>query len=672
MDGQEIIELFSTFFRNVSYDKIVQAVSKGMEYIVFDFYDVSSYNLALGNILLEDPEETLKAAEAAICQIDIATDIKNIKVRICNLPKSQKIMIRDIRSAQIGKFITVEGIVRQKSDVRPQMTSTRFECPSCGAVIPLLQIENKFRLPPMCGCGRKGKFKLLSKELIDAQSMTFEECIEQLQGGQQPKKIKAFLKDDLVSPITDNKTNPGTKLLVNGYAKEIPIMLKSGGQSTRFDLMVEVNYIEPVEEEFGEVKITPDEEQEIIELAKTHSVCKKLIDSLAPSIYGHEKIKEALLLQMVGGVKKRRDDGSVSRGDMHILLIGDPGAGKSQILKRIDTIAPKSRFISGKGASGAGLTATVVKDEFIGGWALEAGALVLANKGMICLDELDKISKEDTSSMHEALEGQKITISKANIQATLTCETTVLAAANPKFGRFNPYSKTIAEQIELPSTLINRFDMIFPIQDIPEPKKDEKLALFVVEMQQGQKSLQGKIKTEFLRKYIAYCRKKKPEINNEAKQEFVDYYLKMRSRGNGETGLKSIPISARQLEGIIRIAEAYAKIELSDTVKRKHAKKATQMMDYWLRQVAFDGETGTLDIDRIAIGTGTGERKKMSVFRRIIDDLENKLGKHIPMEDILREAEKESITEDEVESIIEKLRKTGDITEAKRGFISKI
>jgi len=672
MDAEKIIKLYSKFISEYYMEELASITLKGDKHIVVDFNDIIAFSPEIAENLIEDTDESFKAASIGIEQISSVQNPANIKVRIKNLPKSQKVEIRDLRSMHLNKFLCIEGVVRQKSDVRPQAISCRFECPSCGAIIPVLQLDTKFKEPSQCGCGRKGKFKMLSKELIDVQRIRFEESLESLDGGQQPKRIDALLKDDLVSPLSDNKTHPGTKLLLNGILKEIPIVTRTGKQTTRFDFIFEVNYIQTLDEEFGEVKISPEEEQLIINLSKTKGIKKSLIESIAPSIYGHEKIKEALLLQLMGGVRKKREDSSISRGDMHILLIGDPGAGKSQLLKRIDIIAPKSRFVSGKGASAAGLTASVVKDDFLGGWALEAGALVLANKGMLCLDELDKISKEDTSAMHEALEGQKVTISKANIQATLPCETTVLAAANPKFGRFDPYAKSIAQQIELPSTLINRFDMIFPIKDIPKPDVDEQTALFVVGLHKGVKKTEGKIKTEFLRKYIAYCRKINPQITDEAEKVYVNYYTQMRSKGNQETGIKAIPISIRQLEGIIRLSEAYAKIELSDKVTKKHAKEAVNIMDFWLRQVALDEETGEVDIDKIGTGTPSSERSRISAIKRIIAELERQYGQNIPIEEIVKKAEDQEIKEADVDETLKKLRSAGDIFESRKGFIHRI
>lgn len=676
MDAIEQIATFKGFIELEYLPILLENARKGNRYLVMDFRKLARFNVQLSEDLLDSPEDVLKAAEMAIEQFDLPYDAKNFTVRFSNLSDNQKVMIRDIRSRHLGKFIKIECIVRQKSDVRPQITSSRFECPSCGNVIPILQLESKFKEPTSCACGRKGKFKLLHKELVDAQSMTIEEDMENIDGGEQPKKLKVFLKSDLVSPLSEKKTNPGAKIIINGYLKEVPVLLRTGGQSTRFDLLIEANYIEPVNEDFGEVKISKAEEESIKGIAKRPDVLNRLVSSIAPSIYGHDDIKEALLVQLVGGVKKIHDDGTTTRGDMHIMLVGDPGAAKSQLLKRISMVSPKARFISATGASGAGLTATVVKDDFIGGWALEAGAIVLANKGLLCLDELDKIGNDETGKLHEALEGQTVTVSKANIQATMRCETTVLAAANPKHGRFDPYAKTIAEQIEMPSTLINRFDLIFPIKDIPDHGKDKALSGFILEKHKNHKKDKDKkgsvIETEMLRKFIAYARKLRPELSDEAMAVLQDYYLKMRDSSAGENGPRTIPISARQLEGLVRMSEAYAKIRLAETITAEDARKAVDLMNDCLRKVAMDGETGKVDIDRIATGVPASKRNKINIVKNIIVNLESQVGKTIPVQDILALAEEQGINEDAVNEAFEFLKRSGDIFEPRRGFISRI
>ncbi|MEK6916307.1 MAG: AAA family ATPase, partial [Nanoarchaeota archaeon] len=395
MEPTAIIKRFQKFLEKNHLPELAEKVRKGERFLVVDFNILSMHDPELSEELLEDAEEVLKAGELAFEQFELEGDIKNFKIRIKNLPKGAYTMIKDVRSIHINKFISTKGLVRQKSDVRPQVTSARFECPSCGNIITVLQLDTKFKEPSRCGCGRKGKFRLLSKELVDAQKIVLEEAPEDLEGNEQPKRLDIFLKSDLVSPLSERRTNPGSKVIVNGVLKEVPIPAREGGKLTRFDLMIEANFIEPIEEDFLDLNISKKEIEEIKKLGADPDIFDKIVSSVAPTIYGHTKIKEALVLQALGGVKKSRQKGSKTRGDMHILLIGDPGAGKSQLLKRIAQVVPKSRYISGKGATGTGLTATVVKDDFIRGYALEAGALVLTNGGLCCIDELDKMSNED-------------------------------------------------------------------------------------------------------------------------------------------------------------------------------------------------------------------------------------------------------------------------------------
>ncbi len=672
MDVNKQINLFQDFFEKYYQAELLTALSTNKNFIIIDFVKLSMFNPELAEILLEEPEETLKAAEIAVKKFS-NEEIKRFNVRLTNLPSARLKFIRDIRSQDLGKLIQVEGIVKQKSDVRPQVVAARFECPSCGNIMTVIQTSQTFKEPTSCSCGRKGKFKLLSKEMIDAQGLVLEEIPEKLEGGEQPKRINIFLKEDLVSPVSEKRTNPGSKIRVIGWVKEKPITTKGGGKLTRFDLMIEANNIESIEETFYEINISKEEEEEIRALANNPKIYKKLVDSIAPSIYGYEKIKEALVLQLFGGVRKKRSDGIISRGDIHILLVGDPGSGKSQLLKRIALIAPKGRYVSGKGVSGAGLTATVVKDDFLGGWSLEAGALVLSNDGICCIDELDKMSNEDRTAMHEALEQQTISIAKANIQATLLAKTTVLAAANPKLGRFDP-STILAKQIDLSPTLINRFDLIFTIRDIPNEIRDDRMAKHILNLHQNPEIEEPEIKTELLKKYIAYARQKvQPKLTDAAIEEIKKYYVKMRSSGGTEDDfVRVIPISARQLEALVRLAEASARVRLSDKVTRKDARRAISLLTYCLMQVGVD-EHGRIDIDRITTGIGASQRSKIVTVREILQKLEERLmTKKIPIEEVIRECSEAGISEDEFEEVIEKLRRSGDIFEPQRGFIQRI
>ena len=1104
MEASEQIKKWQEFLERFYQTQIFEASTKGKSSIQLDFSEVARFSPELAEDLLEQPEDAIKSCEIALSQFETIEKSKKLAIRFFNLPAAQLMLIRNIRSEHLGKFLKIEGVVRQKGDVRPQITSAKFECPSCGNIITVIQTGQVFREPTRCSCGRQGNFRLVSKELIDAQGLVLEEIPEQLEGGEQPKRMKVLLKDDLVSPITEKKTNPGSKIEILGWVKEIPRVLNSGKKSLDYDLVVDANNIFSKESSFYEMSITKEQENEIVNLSKDPKIYEKLIASVAPSIFGFEEIKEALLLQLCGGVQKVRKDGIISRGDIHVLLVGDPGSGKSQMLKRISIVAPRGRYISGKGVSGAGLTAAVVKDEFLGGYSLEAGALVLANKGICCttgdacfitedfrkmsfeelfknkpdvvypdfkvlgldlktnkimpfhikkgfrikndkkiyhiktrtgreikltednqvlvsrkisnewievkelingdyiavpkkyrydkkdglpssfaylcgfiatdghvklsrknaqtsiyncntslidvaekifrelgikfnkiktnkgrksiirgkeviskqdlykiyncekafarrviefgipagnksiknclnskilgysdvvlsnfmrgifdgdgnirknpyeitlttgikdnailyqeillrlgiissikkstnswhcdvrganeckkflnfvgsyhpekkerlinikiveqknridiipnksdlfkkitsekywklgkgvygyvwnyskkgvcpsknkiaqlnehiqdevlarlveedilwdrvesikevneeyvydftmsgannfiandiimhncIDELDKMTNEDRSAMHEALEQQTVSISKANIQATLIAQTTVLAAANPKLGRFDLYETMLVKQIDLPPTLINRFDLIFPIKDIPDRKKDEKMAKHILGLHQNPNMMMEEIPTKLFRKYIAYVKQKfNPELTDSALDEIESYYVELRSTAiTFEEAARTIPISPRQLEAIVRLAEASAKVRLSDKVTREDARRAIELLNYSLGQIARDRETGKIDIDVISTGISSTERDKIIRVKEIVTLLETKFqstGKNIPVEEIMAVAEEQGIRRPETEEIIQKLKRSGDLFEPRHGFIQKL
>ncbi|MBI2628737.1 hypothetical protein HYW74_01490 [Candidatus Pacearchaeota archaeon] len=1273
-------------FFNFYKKQIGEAARSGENIVFMSFNDLASFSHVIAEMLLDKPEEILNNLEVSLQEIGI---LKNPRIRLLDLPDDNFVKIRNIRAKHLNKMLWIEGIVRQASDVRPQVVSARFECPSCGTIISVLQLEKKFKEPSRCSCGRKGFFKLISKQMVDAQRLVIEESPESLIGGEQPRRLNVFLKEDLVDPKMEERTTPGSKVRVIGILSEVPVPLQTGSVSTRFDLAIDANNVIPLEESYEELKISEEDEMQIKELSMDENIFRKLTENIAPSIYGYEEVKQSLVLQLFGGIKKQKVDGTVTRGDIHILLVGDPGVAKSlgknekvlyfnnkeygydtieslfnkfgkyphslktltidmnnhapkwkkveQIIKhspekklikvttehgksviatldhsfitlskegeivpikgsdldkntylplpinfhhesvkklktdkfntyltnskqlpseillneqfgffigaflsegyirsdktvnisnknkkfkqklinfadeiglnvdkntkdgilisskslsnllkyycynldkkreskvkgnysrikkipdfayfaprdfikglisgifsgdgrfikdderikgfelitvskdlahgtsdllfsigilnriisrvytykgkkteyyslsvptqmiqkfrdsfnfygreylsynkpmysyynllpvgelvydltkklgynrRIDgnrtfaaemrtvekrgeigrlrlrkilqmfqkktkekmpdfdilkkiayspivwskidkieevetqeevydlfipgtntfvangigvhnsitlkfvsKIAPKGRYVVGRGASGAGLTATVVRDEFLKGWSLEAGAMVLSNKGIVCIDEIEKMDEQDRSAMHEAMEQQcylpnfnlsfadgskikigefvdnliekdknnvinginceilplnnglkilttdfesiypvkidkvsrhiasnkfvkinlnngrevivtpehpcwtkknkkittnsaiktkkgdpfpivskgkirwskiksveiiknkdikwvydvtiepnhsfisnnmvlhnSVTISKANVQASLRAETSVLAAGNPKFGRFDPY-QAIAQQIDIQPTLLNRFDVIFMLRDLPEKARDEAIASHVLFEQQNT-ILRGSIEPELFRKYVAYAKQKIiPKLSDEAVAEIKNFYVSLRNAPTAsDSPLKPIPITARQLEALVRLSEASAKTRLSPIVEKEDSLRAINLMKFYLMQAGYDYETKTFDIDKIVTGVTTSKRGKFIEVRDAIIKLESKMGKLIPMEELEKELENK-INKAELDEAIEKLRMSGDIFVPKSGYIQRV
>ena len=326
VDAAEQIEKFQEFIEQSYQQLLHENISRGLRFLLIDFFELTKYDPQLADQLLEEPEETLKAAEVALEQFDVKG---RFRVRFSNLPKSQEIFIRNLRSKHLGKFIAIEGIIKQSSEVRPQAISAKFECPSCGNTITMPQVDQQFREPSRCTCGRKGRFRLLSKHLVDVQRLVLEESPESMSGGAQPKRMAVFLREDLVEPRMEKRTTPGARIIVSGMMYEVPIPTRTGGTSTRFDLAMHANYVETVEEDYSEIVISPEDEKEIRALARDPKIYERLVASVSPSIYGHDKIKEAIMLQLFGGIRKTKKDGTILRGDLHVLLVGDPGCGKT-------------------------------------------------------------------------------------------------------------------------------------------------------------------------------------------------------------------------------------------------------------------------------------------------------------------------------------------------------
>ncbi len=650
---------FEDFFSSDKYkDKIFEALEKYPDErsIVVDYTDLEMFYADLADLLIEKPEEVIKAAQKAIRNIDPLKKNADLNIRFEKIRNN--IQLKDLRSKYIGKFVAVDGIVRKTDEIRPRIINATFECRSCMRLHEVKQQTSLISEPAICQeCGGRS-FRLLQEEseFMDIQYTKMQEPLENLSGGEQPRQISIILEDDLVDSLV-----PGDVVRITGSYKTV-----RDEKTKRFITYIYGNYIEPLEQEFGELNITPEDEKEIKKLAKDPKIYDKIINSTAPSIQGYREVKEAIALQLFGGSAKELEDKTRIRGDIHILIVGDPGIGKSQMLKFVSKLAPRGIYTSGKGTSGVGLTAAAVRDEF-GGWSLEAGALVLGDRGNVCVDELDKMRAEDRSAIHEALEQQTISIAKAGIMATLNSRCSVLAAANPKYGRFDQY-KSIAEQIELPSTILSRFDLTFVVEDKPNIENDKKLASHILKIHKDH-SIHFEIEAELLRKYIAYARRDiHPKLTDEAISILQEFYVGMR-KGGAEDEDSPVPITARQLEALVRLSEAHARIRLSELVTYDDATRAINLQQKCLKQVGLDPETGKIDIDKVEGRTPKSDREKMRLIPQVIKELQDEYGDQAPKSIILTELkERLNMDEEKAESMLNQLRRAGVIYVPKQGY----
>ena len=653
---------FEEFFATSYKDDVFKLLEKYPDErsLTVNYQSLEIFDPELADLLIEKPEEVIQAAQIAIKNIDPLVKDADINIRFQNL--TNIIQLKDLLSKYIGTFVAADGIVRKTDEIRPRIETGVFECRGCMRLHEVEQTSsNTIIEPSLCSeCGGRS-FRLLQEEskYIDTQTARMQEPLENLSGGTEPKQMLMILEDDLVDEL-----NPGDKVRITGTLKTF-----REERSGKFKNYIYVNHIEPLEQEFEELQLSEEDEEKIIELSQDPHIYDKIIKSTAPSIRGYRDVKEAIALQLFGGAAKQLEDETKLRGDIHILIVGDPGIGKSQILKYVSRLAPRSIYTSGKGTSGAGLTAAAVRDE-LGGWSLEAGALVLGDQGNVCVDELDKMRSEDRSALHEALEQQTVSIAKAGIMATLNSRCSVLAAANPKFGRFDRY-KVLAEQIDLPAPIISRFDLIFVIEDKPSRDGDAKLAEHILKIHK-ENTVDYEIEPELLRKYIAYARKNvHPQLTDEANEILREFYVNTRNSNPEEQG--AVPITARQLEAIIRLSEASAKIKLKEFVEKEDAEKAVRLQMACLKEVGVDPETGEIDADIVSGGTPKSDRDKIQRVTDEIKLLEEEFAGDAPLNVLLSNmSEKYGVSEDKTEQIVRNLVAKGVIYQPTTGYFRRV
>ena len=477
------------------------------------------------------------------------------------------------------------------------------------------------------------------------------------------------VKQDLV-----DEARPGDRVVLTGVVRieQEKMSGVSKNDSPLYRLRLDGNNVEflggkgsKTSRRIQREEISPEEEKMLRSLSKSPDIYDRIIDSYAPHITGHRIIKESILLLMAGSTQRELQDGSKIRGDINIFLVGDPGTAKSEMLKFCARIAPRGLYTSGRGSTAAGLTAAVVRD-VNGVFMLEAGATVLGDQGFVCIDEFDNMKDEDRSALHEVMEQQTASIAKGGIVATLNARASILAAANPMYGKYDPF-KNITENVNLPVPLLTRFDLIFVVRDKPSKERDTKIAKHIINLHTP-KGIDSRslIDAETLTKYLAYAKRVQPVLTQEAEEKILDYYMKMRSMGQDSEDI--ITVTPRQLEGLIRLATARARLLLKTQVEGQDAQRAIDLLEEMFNEAGIDVNTGKVDLGTLQ-GRPRSEVSKMQLFMDVIRGLEGDHKHPVEESQLVEElAKTDKFTEDEARNYIRKMQKDSVIYEAKPGY----
>ena len=629
---KEFLTQFKDSTGSFSYvEQIDQMMPKRTKYIVVDFNDLVSVPL-IESKFVESPDEILHAFSRAIKEIlqerfpEYARKIEHeIRARIANFPAERS--LRQINSEVITKMISVSGMVVRASEVKPLAKEVTYKCLdkhiSVFTLLDGMSLNTSVKCQtPNC---KHTNLAIIPEEsrFIDFQIVRLQELPEDLPPGQLPHYVNISMKQDLV-----DYARPGDRIVLTGIVRieqeRISGVTKS--ESALYRLRMDGNNIEFIggkgiksSRRTEREEISPDEQKIINTLSKNPDIYARLIASFAPHIRGHELFKEAILLLIVGSTQRVLTDGSKVRGDINVFLVGDPGTAKSEMLKFCARIAPRGLYTSGRGSTAAGLTAAVVRDTS-GIFMLEAGAVVLGDQGLVCIDEFDKMRPEDRSALHEVMEQQSASIAKGGIVATLNARTSILAAANPMFGKYDPF-KNLTENVNLPIPLLTRFDLVFVVRDIPSQEKDKQIAQHIIS-QHGTSGTDttSLIDVDILTKYLAYAKRNEPTLTKEAENKIMEFYLKMRSVED-EDKEKMITITPRQLEGLIRLSTARARLLLKNQVEGDDADRAIYLFNEMLKNAGIDVNTGKIDIG-VLQGRPRSEVSKLATFMEILKSLE--------------------------------------------------
>lgn len=658
------------------FERINHMMALGSTSVVIDYIDFDTFSPGLAKEITHRPDDMLDAFNSAVLTIlseihpDYAEEIiDRIKVRIGNY--SVQRTLRDINAEVIDKLIGVWGMVVRSSEVKPLAKKIGYRCMNCNTINEAQLKGLLLKKPTKCSNCAERELEMDPENSIftDFQLVRLQELPEDLPAGQLPHYVEVTIMGDLV-----DQCRPGDRIMLTGIVRIEQEQLSPQIRTSLFRLRMEGNNIEYLGGGVGNkdsrtierLTIRSEDERQIITVASKPDAYDKLIASFAPHVYGHEVIKESILLLIVGSITKKLSDGSTRRGDMNVFLVGDPGTAKSEMLKFAAKIAPRGLYTSGRGSTAAGLTAAVIRDKS-GIMMLEAGAVVLGDQGLVCIDEFDKMRPEDRSALHEVMEQQTCSVAKGGIVATLNARTSILSAANPMYGKYDPF-KNITENVNLPIPLLTRFDLIFVVRDTPEREKDSRVASHILEIHRDtDRAVQPAIDNDLLSKYLAYAKQVEPTLSNEAMEIIKDYYMKMRNvEAEG-----MITVTPRQLEGLVRLATARARLLLKDRVEADDADRAIYLVQRMLETAGMDVNTGKVDLG-VLHGKPHSEVSKLKLFIEVFNALTGEDKNDVSERNFIDELIKTGkFSEDEARTYLRKAMQNGQIFERKAGFYAK-
>ncbi|KAL1505170.1 hypothetical protein ABEB36_004792 [Hypothenemus hampei] len=576
--AQEVIKntrRYSTLISEVVYEMLPTFVER--EIVAKDALDVYIEHRVMMEQRARQPNEQRDPRNRFPQEL-----MKRFEVYFKDLSTRKHQPIREVKADQLGKLVTVRGIVTRCTEVKPMMCVATYTCDQCGAETYQPIASMSFMPETLCpseDCkinksGGRLYLQTRGSKFIKFQEIKIQEHSDQVPVGHIPRTLTVFCRGEVT-----RQALPGDHIAITGIF--LPLVRQGFRQitagllsETYLDAHRVISLNKTAEDETNANQLTPEE----IAVLTEDDFYGKLAMSIAPEIYGHVDVKKALLLLLVGGVD-RRPDGMKIRGNINICLMGDPGVAKSQLLSFIDRLAPRSQYTTGRGSSGVGLTAAVMKDPFTGEMMLEGGALVLADQGVCCIDEFDKMADADRTAIHEVMEQQTISIAKAGIMTSLNARVSILAAANPAYGRYNP-KRTIEQNIQLPAALLSRFDLLWLIQDKADRDNDLRLAKHITFVHQNCKqppTQNEALPMSVMRKYIALCKLKEPAIPEDLTEFIVNAYVELRREARNSNDMTFT--SARNLLGILRLSTALARLRLSNVVEKADVNEAIRLME---------------------------------------------------------------------------------------------